>query len=305
MPNVRHKKASGKTDGADAALVQPSDWNDEHVLEGYLDWPDQAAVPAPPASGLRVFARPRAGRRFLSMVGPSNLDVAFQPALFSNAMSLWLPGSGTTAGISFGTAWTVGATQAHPLITSTNFHTQLKRATFTSAATAGTATGVRSSQPLCHRGAAAKMGGFFFFARFGITIVTSGWQFWVGLSAVSGALAGEPSAQNNTVCVGKDSTDTNLQLMFRSGTATTKVDLGVAPAVNEVFEVVLFCPPNGTDIKARVTRLNDDLVLANDTPHTTNLPQNTGMLFAHAEARTTTAVAIGLSLIGMYLETDT
>jgi hypothetical protein len=31
-PGIKHLFASGKTDGADATIVQPSDWNDDHVI---------------------------------------------------------------------------------------------------------------------------------------------------------------------------------------------------------------------------------------------------------------------------------
>lgn len=304
MPNIKHKKVSAKAAPSDATLVGGPDWNDEHTLDQYLDYPDRTAAPAAPTSGLRTFVQSRATRRLLSMVGPSGLDVALQPSLFGNAVALWRPGVGTTAAISFGTSWTVAATQAHPNISVGTFHSQTKRATFTTSTTAGNAAGVRSASPCCWRGNAAGLGGFFFVARFGFVAVPASFQFFVGLNAASGLLAGEPSAVANQVGIGKDSTDANMQLMFRDGSAATKVNLGVAPAVDAVYELCLFCAPNDTNIDARVVRLNDGTVLANDTMHNTNIPANTALLYPHAEVRTTTTTAAALSLLGIYVETD-
>lgn len=308
MPNIKHKKVSALADGADAALVQPSNWNDEHTLDQYLDYPTLASTPATPAASpgdLRVFARSRGGRRMLSMVGPSGVDTALQPSLYSNAAAFWTPGTGNVAAISFGTSWTVGATQAHPTIAATNFHSAMRRATFTTTNTAGNTAGVRAAAACCLRGSLAKVGGFFFFARFGFTTISGTFQFFVGLSANAAALAGEPSAQANSVGIGKDAADTNLQLIFRDGAAATKVNLGVAPVVDQVYDVILFCPPNGSNITAYVQRLNDDTVQANNTVHTANLPVNTALLLPRADVRNgTTAAIAAISLARIYLETD-
>lgn len=309
MPNVKHKKVSGKPASTDPALIDGPAWDDEHAVDQYMDLPALGATPAvPPASpgDLRFFARKRANRRLPWFIGPSGLDSPIQPALFGNALTMWLPGTGTTAALSFGVNWTVAATQAHPAIATTNLHTQMRRATFSTSTTAGNAAGVRAAAACCWRGNAAGLGGFYFFARFGFTTVISGMQFLVGLSAQSGALAGEPSAINNTIAIGKDAADTNMQLIFRDGTATTKVNLGAAPAVDQVYDVHLFCPPNGSTIGARVTRLNDNAVLADDTSHTANIVQNAALLFPRAEVRNgTTAAVAAISLARIYLETDT
>lgn len=264
------------------------------------------ATPAAPSAGfLDVYSRSRAGRMFLEMVGPSGVDTSLQPALFGNNVMMWLPGTGTTAAISFGGAWTVAATQAHPAITTTNMLSQMKRATYTTSTTIGNAAGVRASAVSCWRGNAAGLGGFFFFARLGVVTFQAAMQIWCGLSAVTGLLGGEPSAQNNTVAMGKDSTDTNWQLIFRDGSTTTKVDLGLAVAANQVLDVMFFCPPNGSNITARVRRIDVDSVLADNTVHTDNLPTSASLLVPHAECRTTVASAVAIALNRIYLESDT
>ena len=264
------------------------------------------SIPAAPGAGnLLVYSRSRAGRMFPEWIGPSGADTSFQAALFGNNVTMWLPGTGTTAAIAFGVSWTVAATQAHPAITNASLIAQMKRATYATSTTSGNAAGIRSSAVITWRGNAAGLGGFFFFARFGFVGVQPAAQYWIGLSGITTLLAGEPSAQNDTVCIGKDTGDTNLQLIFRDNTAATKVDLGVAPANNDVYDVMFFCPPNGSNITARVVRLNDGTVYANNTVHTANLPRNTIMLAAHAEGRTNAAAAVTIALNRIYVESDT
>ena len=61
MPNIKHAFTSAKSDGPDNTLIQPSNWNAEHVIDQYVDFPD-ISNPAAPTSGLRLFARAQAGR---------------------------------------------------------------------------------------------------------------------------------------------------------------------------------------------------------------------------------------------------
>jgi len=274
---------------------------------------EKASVQTAPVAGLLLYARNRAGRRILDIIGPSGIDVALQPALFANTVSMWLPGTGTTLAINFGVAWTArnvgtGAVQAHPTLASTNILTQMKRATFTTAAGATNSSGIQSTSELAWRGNATGLGGFFFYARVGIEAMDANGHFMVGLSALNAALAGNPSAQNNTVCFGCDAADTNLQLITRDAAAATKTDLGVGKvaAVNSVFDVYFFAIPNGSQITARVVNVGTGAVLANNVALTANLPVATTFLFAHAQIRSvTTTTAKTLALNRIYVETDT
>jgi hypothetical protein len=40
---ITHSKVSGKADGADASLIQPSDWNGDHVVVGVEGWRDMVS----------------------------------------------------------------------------------------------------------------------------------------------------------------------------------------------------------------------------------------------------------------------
>ena len=301
MGIVHHTEAAGSDSGD--GKISKNAWNEGHDIDDYLEFPSIAAPAAPGANILRMYARNRSGRMLAEMIGPAGMDTSLQPALFGNNISMWLPGASTTASIAFGNTWTVGATQAHPNPTSTNMLTSMKRATYTTSTTSGGASGVRASAVAFWRGNAAGLGGFFFFARFGVVTFQSAMQIWVGLSASTSLLAGEPSAQNNTVCIGKDTGDANWQLIFR-GTSATKIDLGLAVAANQIFDVMFFAKPNGSDITARVVQLDSPNVLIDNVVYSTNLPANTTFMTPHAECRTNAASAVSIALNRIYVESD-
>lgn len=258
----------------------------------------------PTINKIKLYSQNKAGRMLLIQKGPAGLDMPLQPAFFGNSVIMWLPGTGTTASINFGVSWTISTTQSHPTISTTNLLSSMKRAVFTTNGATNNTSGIRSSAPTHWIGNADKLGGFFFFARIGFVTVQSSMRIMVGLSALATALGGEPSAQNNTVCLGKDSTDTNLQLIFRNASTVTKIDLGIAPVANEVFDVMFFCSPNSNSIISRIVRRNDEYVFSDNVEHTLNIPVNTTMLRAHAEIRSASANAIAMAVMQIYIESD-
>jgi len=180
----------------------------------------------------------------------------------------------------------------------------MARATFSSTAGANTASGIQSTMTVATRGNAAGIGGFFFFSRFGVeTLSGTGQQLFVGLSSLNGVLAGEPSVNNNTIGIGKDSGDTTWQLMFR-GTATTKVNTTISVTAGVVFDLYMFCKPNDTKVTIRLIRQNDGVVIIDNTEYSTNLPANTTFMYAHAHLRNTGTAINALALNRIYVETD-
>jgi hypothetical protein len=268
-------------------------------------------VTDPPAlsSGVLMYSRPLAARHVPRFIGPSGVDSALQPAMFANNVTMWLPGTGTTAAISFGVNWTVGATQSHPAIATTNFMTQMKRATYTTTTTSGNAAGVRSGGAICWRGNAANQGGFFFAGRFGILVFQSAMAVWCGLSASTALLAANPSATANSVYCGKDHGDTNWNCTTVDGTPTaSKTDSGRAAAAGgaaNIFDFYAFCKPNDTSITVRMVDVTDGTVLVNNVVKSTNLPTSTSLLTAHAECRAGSAAAVSMFLNKIYIESDT
>jgi len=310
MPNVKHSFTSAKTDGGDATLVQPSNWNAEHVVDQYLDIPD-VVTPATPASGwLRIFAKTRAARATLNTIGPAGVDVAYQPALFGNTIMLWLP-SATTAQTAFGVTYTArnngtSAAQATPTRASTNAMTSLSRAQFGTGTTATGASGTQTALPVAWRGNAAGLGGFFFFARFGVETLAADMRMMVGLSANNATMAADGSTWANTCAIVKDSADSTWQFAMRSASTLTKTATGCTVTAGQILDLYIFAPPNNAGtITVRLVDAVTGTIYMDDVGLSANLPVNTTFLYmqAHCQSVSGTTAKI-MSLNKMYLEQD-
>lgn len=216
VPTWQPAGGSGGSPGGTSGEVQYNDGAggfagaaNVEIENGYLRLPDTGATPATPAaSGLDLFSRNRGGRMLPAWIGPSGLDTTAQPALFGNTVFMWLPGTGTTLAINFGTSFTArnsgtSAAQATPARASTNAMTSLSRATFGTGTTATGASGIQSAATVAWRGNAAGLGGFFFQARFGIETLASDMRAFVGVSANNAAMAADANTWNNTIGIEK------------------------------------------------------------------------------------------------------
>ena len=279
---------------------------------GHYDVADISNPAAPAAGFLRMFARAQARRMLPAFVGPSGIDSNLQPALFRNSVYMWLPGTGTTASINWGTSWTArnagtGAAQAHPTKASTNALTSINRATFSTGTTATGSSGIQSGATVCWRGNAAGLGGFFYFSRFAVETFRADIQVLVGLSALNAALAGEPSAQANTLAIVKDAADTAWNFVSRNASTATKIPFTVplTVAAGTILDFMMFAPPNSSSVFVRVVNTITDEVYMDDVEVTLTLPVNTTFLFAHAQIRSTTGTTAALlALNRIYVETD-
>ena len=310
MP-INHAKVSAAPAPGNPALVGGPDWNQDHTITTGINLPDQANIPAaPPAGQLTIFNRQRAGRALLHLIGPAGIDVALQPGLFGNSVSMWSPSTGTTVAANFGTSWTArnsgtGSAQAHPSRASTNAMTSLNRATFGTGTTATGSSGVQSALQVAWRGNAANLGGWFFFSRFGVETSAADIQVMVGLSALNAALAGEPSAQANTVALVKDSTDANWFIATRNGSTVTKMPTGLAVTQGQVLDFLMFAAPNGDRVTVRLVDSVTGTVYVDDLEITATLPVATTFLYAHAQIRSLTGTTAKLlALNRIYVETD-
>ena len=310
MPNIKHVFTSAKTDGADATLVQPSNWNDEHTVDQYLDIPDVATPAAPSAGNLRIFAKNRANRATLNTIGPAGIDVAYQPAFFGNTIIMWMP-SGTTAQTAIGTTYTArnvgtAAAQATPARASTNAMTSLSRAQFGTGTTATGASGTQTTSTVAWRGNAAGLGGFFFNARFGVETTAADLRMMVGLSANNAAMAADGSTWANTVAIVKDTADSTWQIATRNAATLTKTATGCTVTAGQVLDLYIFAAPNNSaTIYVRLVDAVTGTIFMDDVAITSNLPVNTTFLYmqAHCMSVTGTTAKI-LSLNKMYLEQD-
>lgn len=268
-------------------------------------------TPAKPTSGLKLFARSQGGRMLPAFIGPSGIESNLQPALFRNTTYMWLPGFSTTVSINWGVSWLArnsgtGTGQTHPTKTSATPLGSLNRALFSTGSTATGASGIQSSLSVAWRGNAPGLGGFFFFARFGVEALKTGDQIFVGLGNFITALSGDPTAFTNTAALAKDAADSNWFFITRSGSGiATKTPTGLAVTAGEILDLMFFAPPNGSSITVRLVNSVTGQVYMDDVVITQTLPDPTVFMYAQCHIKSTAGTTPSqLSLNRMYIETD-
>lgn len=267
-----------------------------------------STTPSVPASGLKLFARSRAGRRTLAQVGPSGIDYSMQPNLWGNTVALMRPnGNATTLSVIGITATAIG-TATTASVASTSDLASVRRLSYVSAAAAGSSGGVRGSANLWWRGNAAGRGGFFTVIRFGLATIPATRRWFVGMHPAGAPANADPSAILNMIGVGQDVGDTTIKFMHNDGTGTaTKSDgssVLSSPAADEVWEVRIFCAPNSSQVSMSIERVMGTAALSEYTA-TTDLPSSTTFMAPILWANNgTTASAIDPHLVGLYIESD-
>lgn len=209
------------------------------------------------------------------------------------------PANGTTVGTVQGVTFTSAGTVSHQALSTSSVQSTMRRTRWATTAASGNAAGIYEAAVTKVRGNATGIGGFT--AEFVFTQATNinGHQCFVGLTASTATLGGEPSALVNMIGMGYDSTDGNTgnwQFMRNdaSGSAV-KVDLGTTAArgTTHVYSMTLRSPQNGSEVFVRIVNLSTgDVVL--DTSYNTDLPVNTTFLGLRAQIRTGATTTIGL-----------
>lgn len=269
---------------------------------------------AAPAGELSLFSRSHAGRIMPRIIDPIALDWTIQPHLGLNNVRAIAPASGTTAAsvyASVGTSVTAvggtGATFANPTPASTNLLTSVRRVQMLNGATSGTVISVRENVQHAWRGNAAGLGGFHYVSRFGHEARVPERAF-VGLQEGNAAPTNvDPLTTTALSKVGMAhaASTGNWRLIHNAaGTAPTAIDLGANFPLDltSLFELQLFCAPNGSSIGYRVTNLSNGQTVSGTL--STNLPVATTFMSMMAWSSTTTAVTATLSIVRLYLESD-
>lgn len=272
------------------------------------------ANPSTPAAGtMALYAHSMGGRIMPKIVGPSGVDTALQPALWSNKFVRVGP-SATTAFAVEGAATPslVGTASTPAPTTGTNLLTATARTRMTSAATANSANDIRMAATPAYRGevfGSVASGGFFYATRWAAASTTALQRTFVGLSSSTAAISTsqDPVALTNIIGVGNASADTNLHILHNDGSGSaTKVNLDANfPAINAaaMYELILFCKPNGDEVTWRVQRLDTGDIVSGTI--TTDLPAKTTLLYPRAYMNNGgTAAAVLLDVMRIYLETD-
>jgi hypothetical protein len=285
---------------------------DVEIEGGQLRLDAVATLTPPAAGGVKLFGREVGGRIYPAMVGPSGLDTALQPLLARNKIGWAQPtGNATTLSV-MGLTLTAVGTATAATVAITNLHQSMRRLDYLVTVAASTAVaGFRINALQFWRGNAPGLGGFTFICRFGpATGTIPSQRMFCGLRGVTAAPTDvDPSTLTNILGMGCDAADTQLSILHNDGSgAATKVGLGAMfpkPTVDrtDVYELVLFCPPNGSQVNWEVTNLATGARAAGAI--TTDLPAATALLAPQAY-RSVGGVSsvVGLALMSLYIETD-
>lgn len=296
-----------RTGGTWAALANWSTDNGDLVA-------NTNAAPVAPASGkAKLFATDLAGRPMIAQLAPAGAPAIAQPFLGQKNFLLWTPAANTaTMGVVGAPAVTATGTATARAFATTSLVTASKRVGYVSAATAAAVGGVRSPQLAFWRGNAAGLGGFTFVMRFAVSdavLVTTGRTF-CGLNNGGAPTDVDPSTLTNLVGIGADNGDTTLQLYAAGAAAQARTSLGASFPINtgtnnEIYELALYAPPNGSSISYRVTRLSTGNVATGTISAGASLLGNTLGLAAQLwRSNGATAAAVGIDCLGLYMESD-
>lgn len=283
-----------------------------------VDLPAGGEQAAPTPGNLRLYGRSLAGRCLPEWVGGCGLNTAAQPLLGQNRVAFWNPpgGSNTVPGVfGFNTSTSAGTLTTRN-VTAGSVLQRMRRIGYVSAATAGSVAAWLMTLRAAMMGNGSGLGGFTCIIRFGVSdaAVVAGARMFVGLNASSSASANvEPSTILNCVGLAQLSTSTNLHIVYGGSAAQAPIDLGPNFPANtlsdDAYEIALFAAPNiPNSVGYRVSRLNTAHVaegtLTAATPGV-QLPSSTAMLTQNFfRSNNTTALAVGLDVCSVYMETD-
>ena len=258
-----------------------------------------------------IFIKKIGGRIMAAQIGPSGLDTALQANLGGNKVAMWMPpgGSTTVPGIFGMAALTAVGTATARTVATTNLLSRMTRLGYVSAATAGALAGAREAVAKFTTGAGPGLGGFFARYRFGVSdaATVAGARMFVGLDALTAAPTNiDPSTKVNCLGVGQIGTSNNLHIIRGNATAKTPIDLGANFPANtnaDAYELSLFAPPAG-GCYWQVRRLNTAFEATGFLP-STEIPVATQLLCHQLwRCNNATALAVGLDVCGIYIETD-
>lgn len=316
MPNVKHAFTSAVGDGGNANLVQPSNWNAEHVVESYLDIPaaDDTTAPSSPsgASTARLYGELLASRPQLEMVSKFGRSWPFARASWYGGLGIWSPSSG--AGVTIqGMPQTTTGTATTPAASIGNLQSMARRVQITSASLAASAAGIRSNQAMVYGGGAAvstgSPGGYFFAATVGTpVIVASSTNAFVGLRNTTGVIAAGTAPHTLTSSVGFGiPTGGSVWAFYSSSAASPAASTaltGFDVSASAWHSFFLYCPPatSGSAIYWQAENLHTGAVSSGSV--TSPIPNAASLLSTHLYIGSTGAGSKAISFSVVYLETD-
>lgn len=277
---------------------------------------ENASFTVPGSNSVKLIARDIATRFLPAYVGSSGLDSALQPLLGRNKVGYWSGIAGATTNTGMGVALTGTGTSTSSTWATTNLISTMNRLDFrATTASSSTVSGFRGRALNYWRGDSAGLGGFTYICRWGIGGLgtnVSTIRAFVGLrTSTSAPTDVAPSTLTNAVGMGWDNTDSTVQI-YSCGSANSKIDTGITlnrvistSASAQVFEIAMFCPPNGSSINYTVTELGTSNTYSTTVTTTTALPSSTTALNVYGYTSAGgTSTSMSIAVCGIYIETD-
>lgn len=283
---------------------------------GGLDLIGTTSIPAVPSDGnAKLFALDTAGRTALSFLSDDGLLRGVQADLGRANLAILSaqPGGTTFTALGIVVPTAVGtATPVTPAVT--NLYTRIPKIEYlVTAASTSAIAGFRSlTNFVSVGGTGTGIGGFHYIGTWGPAtgVATSTNRAFFGLSNINSTPTDvEPSTVLNSVFMGWDAADTNIQMMRNDGSGTaTKIDLGASFPVptadrSSMYSLELYSPPGSTQI---VYYRVDNLVTGATTSgnFNTKLPSTTTLLSPRAWMSVGgTSSVIGIGVTSIYLDT--
>ncbi|TAL14765.1 hypothetical protein EPN95_01815 [Patescibacteria group bacterium] len=274
---------------------------------------------APGANTLGIFARSIANRLMTAQID-SNSSTSLQPLLARNKIGYWNPaGNATTVPGVFGiTALTAAGTATSRTVATTSLATRMRRIGYPSTTTAGTFAGLRLSVAQFSCGSGSPDGsGFMLIERWveSDPAAVTGRRAFHGMTATTSAFANvEVNTLLNQVGICQLSTDATQWYWTGAGSvAQTATAVGTAigaPGGNSTtaWELAIFAPNvTANTYYVQLTNITTGVVATKTfTGAATVIPQSTMLLAWNAWAtNNATALAVGIDLCSLYIETDT
>ena len=274
-----------------------------------------------PTSGLNISSQTFGGLDVLSTKSFMNRLALEQNAHWYSSQTWFTPGivaAGlwqNTVGANLGTAALVV-----PTVTG-NPYTSMRRSTFASVVTTNNQQVGTRSESIFYRGRGsteipdktARLGGFFFTARVGLTTWTANDDLFVGMSSCTTAcLTGTTTLTNlvNSVGFGVERGTNALVFLNSSSTgiiATTSLPTAPALASNNVYDMYLYQAPNDYKLYWQIDNASTSANIGSGVVTNGRLPATTTLMAAHAEMGNGLNATVGAATLGVgkiYIETE-
>lgn len=273
---------------------------------------DLLYVSPPSDNRLRIIAKDTGGRTVPEVIGWYGDRFPLQESTAYNTVSFWQAAGNSTVVTMAGITTTATGTVTQANIGFTNIHTFTKRleyAVTTASATAVAGLRQTALQYVCGSGS---IGGFHFVATFGPSrgvAANATRRFFAGMTSTTAAPTDvQPSTwAADAIGVGADSTDTEWQIMHRTGTgAMTKVNTGITKSTSDsttMYRLSIFSPKQGgARVFVRFENLGTGEVF--NRTITTSLPAlSTPLTWQIWTSVGGTSSVIGVSIARVYIST--